>query len=35
MPATAYIQMFNGTPCKGLIWRLLGVKTGRRLFDAD
>jgi non-ribosomal peptide synthetase-like protein len=25
--------IFNGTPFKGTIWRLLGVKVGRRLFD--
>jgi non-ribosomal peptide synthetase-like protein len=25
--------MFNGTPFKGLIWRLLGVRVGRRVFD--
>jgi len=33
VPATGYIHLFNGTPYKGLIWRLLGVRTGRRLFD--
>lgn len=33
MPATVYIQLFNGTPAKGLIWRLLGVRIGRRVFD--
>ena len=27
------IGMFNGTPFKGLVWRLLGVRVGRRLFD--
>ena len=27
------IGMFNGTPFKGLIWRLLGVRVGRRVFD--
>ena len=27
------IGMFNGTPFKGLIWRLLGVRTGRQVFD--
>ena len=26
-------SMFNGTPLKGLIWRLLGVRIGRRVFD--
>ncbi|GHO99661.1 hypothetical protein KSF_097090 [Reticulibacter mediterranei] len=25
--------IFNGTPFKGLIWRLLGAKIGRRLYD--
>jgi len=33
VPATTYIQMFNGTPYKNLIWRLLGVRIGRRVFD--
>ena len=28
-----YIQVFNGTPFKSLIWRLLGVRMGRRVFD--
>jgi hypothetical protein len=28
-----YIQLFNGTPFKNLLWRLLGVKIGRRVFD--
>ena len=27
------VQLFNGTPFKGAIWRLLGVRVGRRLFD--
>jgi non-ribosomal peptide synthetase-like protein len=27
------VGMFNGTPFKGLIWRLLGVRAGRRVFD--
>ncbi len=30
---TAYIQFFNGTPIKNLIWRMLGVRIGRRVFD--
>ena len=25
--------MFSGTPFKGLIWRLLGIKVGKKLFD--
>ena len=33
VPATAYIHMFNGTPYKNLLWRLLGVRIGRRVFD--
>jgi non-ribosomal peptide synthetase-like protein len=33
IPAVAYLPMFNGTPFKGVIWRLLGVRTGRRIFD--
>jgi non-ribosomal peptide synthetase-like protein len=27
------INVFNGTPFKGPIWRALGVRVGRRLFD--
>ncbi len=33
VPATAYIQMLDGTPYKNLVWRLLGVRIGRRVFD--
>lgn len=28
-----HLVVFNGTPFKNLIWRLLGVKLGRRVFD--
>jgi non-ribosomal peptide synthetase-like protein len=28
------VAPFNGTPFKPLIWRLLGVKVGKRLYDA-
>lgn len=28
-----HLVVFDGTPFKGLIWRLLGVRTGRRVFD--
>jgi non-ribosomal peptide synthetase-like protein len=28
-----YLAMFNGTPFKNTIWRLLGVRLGRRVFD--
>jgi non-ribosomal peptide synthetase-like protein len=33
VPSIAYIPLFNGTPFKGVIWRLLGVRIGRRVFD--
>jgi non-ribosomal peptide synthetase-like protein len=33
LPETAYMHFFNGTPFKSVLWRLLGVKIGRRLFD--
>ena len=32
MPDT-YLNVFNGTPFKSVIWRLLGVRIGRRVFD--
>jgi non-ribosomal peptide synthetase-like protein len=28
-----YVQLFNGTPYKNLVWRLLGVRIGRQVFD--
>ncbi len=28
-----FIQAFNGTPFKNIIWRLLGVRVGSRVFD--
>ncbi|MGX4693975.1 Pls/PosA family non-ribosomal peptide synthetase [Streptomyces sp. JNUCC 63] len=28
-----YLDVFNGTPFKSLVWRLLGVRVGRRVFD--
>ncbi|MFI9253468.1 Pls/PosA family non-ribosomal peptide synthetase [Streptomyces sp. NPDC053069] len=28
-----YLNLFNGTPFKALVWRLLGVRIGRRVFD--
>jgi non-ribosomal peptide synthetase-like protein len=31
--ADAYLNIFNGTPLKNVIWRLLGVRIGRRVFD--
>jgi non-ribosomal peptide synthetase-like protein len=33
VPADTYLNFFNGTPFKNLIWRLLGVRLGRGVFD--
>jgi non-ribosomal peptide synthetase-like protein len=33
VPAISYIQMFSGTPFKSVVWRLLGVRVGRRVLD--
>ncbi|WP_170309030.1 Pls/PosA family non-ribosomal peptide synthetase [Pseudonocardia hierapolitana] len=33
VPAQAYLLMFNGTPFKNVIWRMLGVRIGERVFD--
>jgi non-ribosomal peptide synthetase-like protein len=33
VPAVSYFQVFNGTPFKNVIWRMLGVRIGRRVFD--
>ena len=33
VPSDAYLQVFNGTPFKNVIWRLLGVRLGRGVFD--
>jgi non-ribosomal peptide synthetase-like protein len=30
---TGYVHMFDGTPFKSVMWRLLGVPVGRRVFD--
>jgi non-ribosomal peptide synthetase-like protein len=30
---TEHIQIFNGTPFKNMIWRLLGVRLGSKVFD--
>ena len=32
-PAIEYLQVFDGTPFKTVIWRLLGVRVGKRVFD--
>jgi non-ribosomal peptide synthetase-like protein len=31
--ADTYLNAFNGTPLKNVIWRMLGVRIGRRVFD--
>ncbi|MFJ6048695.1 Pls/PosA family non-ribosomal peptide synthetase [Streptomyces sp. NPDC092307] len=28
-----YVQVFDGTPFKNVVWRLLGARIGKRLFD--
>ncbi|MFE9310219.1 Pls/PosA family non-ribosomal peptide synthetase [Streptomyces sp. NPDC006706] len=28
-----WLELFNGTPYKRLVWRLMGVRIGRRVFD--
>ena len=33
VPADTYLNVFNGTPFKNLIWRSLGVRLGRGVFD--
>ena len=33
VPAEAYFRLFDGTPFKTVLWRLLGVRVGRRVFD--
>ncbi|AWW41361.1 Pls/PosA family non-ribosomal peptide synthetase [Streptomyces cadmiisoli] len=33
VPAETYLQVLNGTPFKGFVWRMLGADVGTRLFD--
>ncbi|WP_345381511.1 Pls/PosA family non-ribosomal peptide synthetase, partial [Actinomycetospora straminea] len=33
VPSPDWVQMFNGTPFKPLVWRLLGARVGARVFD--
>ncbi|MGH4007035.1 MAG: DapH/DapD/GlmU-related protein [Pseudonocardiaceae bacterium] len=33
VPPHAYLQIFNGTPFKNVLWRLLGARLGGRVFD--
>jgi non-ribosomal peptide synthetase-like protein len=32
-PADTYLHAFDGTPFKNVVWRLLGVRIGKRVFD--
>ncbi|MEZ5409849.1 MAG: Pls/PosA family non-ribosomal peptide synthetase [Acidimicrobiales bacterium] len=33
LPAYRYVQLYNGTPFKPVLWRLLGVRVGANVFD--
>jgi non-ribosomal peptide synthetase-like protein len=33
VPAELYVRMFDGTPFKNVVWRGLGAKVGKRVFD--
>lgn len=33
VPSVAYLGLFNGTPFKSALWRMLGVRMGRGVFD--
>ena len=33
VPAEDFLHFFDGTPFKNVIWRLLGVRIGRKVFD--
>lgn len=33
VPSETYVRLFDGTPFKSVVWRLLGVRLGRRVFD--
>jgi non-ribosomal peptide synthetase-like protein len=33
MSGGTYLALFNGTPMKNLLWRALGVRIGRKVFD--
>jgi len=33
VPEVSYLHIFDGTPFKNLVWRSLGVKVGRRVYD--
>ncbi|MFE2013588.1 Pls/PosA family non-ribosomal peptide synthetase [Streptomyces sp. NPDC059491] len=33
VPAEAYLRVLNGTPFKSAVWRMLGVRVGKGVFD--
>jgi non-ribosomal peptide synthetase-like protein len=33
LPEDSHLRIFDGTPFKGMIWRLMGVRIGKRVFD--
>ncbi|MFJ3766216.1 Pls/PosA family non-ribosomal peptide synthetase [Streptomyces sp. NPDC090082] len=33
VPAEAYLRVLNGTPFKSVVWRMLGVRVGKGVFD--
>lgn len=33
VPSETYLKVFDGTPFKNVVWRLLGVRIGRGVFD--
>ncbi|MFD4246989.1 Pls/PosA family non-ribosomal peptide synthetase [Streptomyces sp. NPDC058525] len=33
VPSETYLRLLNGTPFKSVVWRLLGVRIGSRVFD--
>ncbi|MFF4322903.1 Pls/PosA family non-ribosomal peptide synthetase [Streptomyces sp. NPDC001568] len=33
VPSETYMRLFNGTPFKNVLWRMLGVRLGSRVFD--
>ena len=33
VPAAEYLRVLDGTPFKNVVWRLMGVKVGKRVFD--
>ncbi|MFF3848227.1 Pls/PosA family non-ribosomal peptide synthetase [Streptomyces sp. NPDC002328] len=33
VPSESFLRIFNGTPFKNAVWRLLGVRLGREVFD--